>query len=464
MITLLILLRQAILTGMGPKIKNTVGQQKKKVSEVESAALQRLKNELKLRDARQDLADANSIMTRLDDDQKEMDRRKKELVELMKEKARKQQQILDETEIAKYKVSETGSGPYPTVGELKHTCFMLHKINDNIRQREIRADTRLVNSRDSFYNLKLRDTSAKELLNLLSEASNPRMKRRCRVTPSPTGSAHLLTKEGTSDKIEASCKRSKKSRSRIENRRQQLTDNIFALTENFQIMKRLNHIRSSSDEWKEKSLEEYIDSNIERVDIEIQNLGKEIRLINTDIRDTCELIEERKLSISGAKKATREFSKKSITTAPAYRKVICHNEVIQTELDKQLAIGEELLKENWFLAVELEDRNAEAENSEAAQEIRYLILENMLQDDFEIGGDIEENDRKYKQLAQNIEDDELTLKKMRTETSSMKSELDESSDKLNATRSSINEMEMKNEACVKVMSLLSQQALEMAAC
>jgi len=448
--------------GPGPfKVKNMVGQQKKKTTDVESVALQRVKNELKLRDARQDLAHAFSIMTRLNNDQKEMDARKKELENLVGQKGRKQQQILDETGVANFiRNPEKGNEINATLENLKHTCFMLHTVNNNLKQREIRSKARLINSRDSFYSLKLRNIVAKELLSLLFETSHP-LKEGWLSKPHPNDS---IEERGASNKAEASCKAAKESRSRAENRREQSINSILSLTENFHHKKRLNSIRCASNEWKEVSLEEYIDSNIKTVDIEIRYLSKEIQSINAEVRETCDLIEDRKLSISSAKKLTKQISKKNIAATPTFLKVTSHNESIQSELDSQLSIGKGLLEESVSLVADVEHRDVQTENSDVANQIRFLILQSILKEDVEIERDIEERDRKCEQLAQSIEESELTLNEMEVETKSLKLELEKEGSKLNNIRSSIKEMQVKNEAYVKVISQLSQRALEIAVC
>lgn len=446
------------------KMKNS-DLQKKKI-EAEQKALQKVKNELKLRDEREKFALATTLMKKLKEDQEEMNSRKKELEKLVEHKERKQQKILGETGMAKFrKSSEKGSEINATVEDLKHTCFMLHNINSNIKQREIRSNNRLHHSLESFYDLRHRDNIANDLLNLLIRTPLPLTIGKSFEKEHPTSSDNLLFNDEVSAKKEKKArKRRTKSMIYVENRRRQLVESISSLTENIHIKKHLNHMRCASDEWKEMSLEEYVDTNLRRIDLEIQTLSKEIQLINADIIQTSDNIENRRMSISLLKKAAKRISKKDVANAPPFHKVISINEEMQSEIDRHLKISEELLEESASLVIELDDHNAEAENSDVGNKIRFLIQENIEKEDFDIEKESEESDRKYKQLVQEIEEGESTLKKISIETESMKLELDKSSDKLSSIKLSVTDMAMKSNACVEVISQLSQRVLENVPC
>ena len=453
MIAFIYLLYKAAVIMGSFKTRNPVSTQQKKKKEAESAALQKLRSELKLRDARQESIASSSVIARLHADQKELDVRKKELSVLREHRECKRRRILEETGIEKFGKDPTNDSF--TVESLKDTCVMLHKINSSINERTKHAHCKLMDTKSSYYNLKLRDDIAKDLLGLLFQPLHVGKKKTQSTNP-PMSPAQQCTKEQES--AGASTERRRKSRKRLENRREELIDDISAITSICETKKRLHHLRCSSEEWKDKSLENYIDSNIRQIDSEIRDLSKDIQSINSTIKETETLIAERKEEIYSTKKAAKQVSRQDISTTACFQNVVKSNEAMQEQIDEQLQHGEELLKESALLVVDLDDRNMGAEDSDIIVEIRSLLQEQMLRN--ETGTERELVDNQCADVTGEIEDGEISLRELKAETIAAKAEYDEIAGRLQTVRSSICEMKMKNEACLKLVSVLSQRALE----
>merc|ERR1712080_638131 len=91
-----------------------------------------------------------------------------------------------------------------TMDNLKFSCFTLRKLNNRIKEREVRSQRRLNSSYDSFCILNQRNNTTRELLDFLQPPSD---KPRHRNTD--------------------------RSREQVERRRDQLMDDISSFTENF---------------------------------------------------------------------------------------------------------------------------------------------------------------------------------------------------------------------------------------
>jgi len=412
--------------------KNGVYKLKKK-TDAESALLQRIKNEVKMREIQKDLKNTSIAYARLESEQKELDARKKELDSSNEEKDEIRKEIIKLTGLTKFAVPKNETQIIATMGNLRFTCFTLHRLNSKIKEREVKSKKRLNCSYDAFCSLNLRNNVIKEILKVLQPLAPMCMHN----------------------------KNTDKPRGQLERRRERLIQDISSLTENFYIKRSLNNQRRLSANKNGKTLEEYLDTNTNNAETEIRNYSKRIKVINEEVRDIGKLINDEKEEIARIKKVLRQVPKTDIKSTSHYQKVLTRNNKIQEELDAQLSKGDELHKETMFLLAKLEENlKNDTEDSETANDIRNLLNELNKREKYIEEKEVEESSKRYDDMAKEIAEGEHSLKEMISETKKLENECESKLNMLNVLKCNASAVDKENEACLQLISRMAQDTLE----